>query len=1278
MTPILYSSDEIDFLNNGLGQLVDLYDVDIHEQRNGLLNLTAYYPVNGQHYADISEGNIILAKPSPLDNNHAFRIVSVALDITGYAVMIEADSITYDLTNNLSKTIHMLGDGQAAMTAIQNSTLHPHIFTFYSDITHTSESQLRYVNPMEAIAGTQGSFLQIWGGELKRENRRVAMFNRRGRDNVATFRLGKNIAGLKYTVDVSNLTTEIVPTVTVNSTDVSRTIEGTTVQSSRMDNYPLVYSKMVDVSQDVKVDEGDTDDQIKAKINAFAADWFVQSANTGKDLPEVKVEVEVESLQDSADYADKFAKLETIGLTDTVTVYVPEYGVNVTAIVNELHYDPIGERVTSLVVGTAKVSFADANKSALSDLENKVTQVQEQATQAVTSANGKNTNYHGRNKPAHPQEGDLWYYDNGSGTRFMKQFINGDWVTLVDSNTKADISAAYSSAVAESKQFASGLNSSQTAARKSLSMSASTASTSAANERKSMFTKATNMADSAAALADSFSKSTSSAFAEVGKSNASLYAVVADPNKGLSAIATMASEGVTVATKASDVATTAIQTAEGIQTKVEQLGIVNQLINTEFSPDLEGWLATNNGNARVPYRSYLQRDIKSIVIGFNTVNSTEKAYAIFRQTVQLASTTGSGTHVSLSWASFARRTDNYNNLWVHFYDKSGTKVSSSYIAWVDTGSGNTWNTRKKWEGIEIPNTATSMLISFEAREGTQAYLGQPMVVFGETIGDYYTPGNYNNNASVETLRTQTATQFAQEVNDRTNQLNSTTLQLKNLIKSTVTDVENNLQTSIDQMPNSIMLRVGGALSTPNLVPNSKFDNEMSGWTGAVGSSQWHTTTTYSNGASPVVGLSGSSEGYKTVFSPYFSVSPGQTVSASLMWYVKSIGTTSSDYVNMSIAFYDSSFNYINNYPASTIKSANDRFTKYVKNGLAVPDGASYAHFRFYLRGSGVVYASEPMVNVGDTVSEYYQPGPAVTLNTVLDLFNASFSLGVMDNVGTILSGINGDSSGVYITGKHIGLDGDVTVTGKSWLDGAVIKDASIGRAQIADLSVDSAKIINLDVDKISGNVANFIRTYWDGRYGSTSITSEGMTVSAGNTTTKFGNSGMSLTYNGESAGGIGTQGLVGKPDNYQGLTFWLDGNAEYMGWAARAWGDTHSNPNIKMAWYRNNSAPSGSYPGFNFEDDVIFKKGISVPGIAEEKLGFTTKSFNGFTYPYFGDNRMQAGFAYGSSETYLISNGTAYNLSKIIKALSGISSAAIPSGFSSDGKATGWYNVNFR
>ncbi|TVV24438.1 hypothetical protein FO433_00775 [Weissella cibaria] len=160
MTPILYKSDEIDFTNNGLGQLNELYSVDVQEQRNGLLTLTGSYPVTGQHYADISEGRIILAKPSTLDDNHAFRIVNTQLDIAGHSLQIEADSITYDLTHNLVRSVTMKGNGSTAMSQLHSAIVNPSIFTLYSDITTSSTSTLNYVNPMEAIAGTQGSFLQ--------------------------------------------------------------------------------------------------------------------------------------------------------------------------------------------------------------------------------------------------------------------------------------------------------------------------------------------------------------------------------------------------------------------------------------------------------------------------------------------------------------------------------------------------------------------------------------------------------------------------------------------------------------------------------------------------------------------------------------------------------------------------------------------------------------------------------------------------------------------------------------------------------------------------------------------------------------------------------------------------------------------------------------------------------------------------------------------------------------------------------------------------------------
>ncbi|MCT4390238.1 phage tail spike protein, partial [Leuconostoc falkenbergense] len=172
MTPILYEKDEIDFTSQGLGSLVEIYDVDVEEQRNGLLQLTASYPVSGVRYADISVGRIILAKPNQRDDVHAFRIVSTELDISGYSVKIEADSITYDLTHNVVKHLVASGIGQAFMTALKNAIVNPSIFAFYSDISTSSTTSLNYVNPMEAIMGTTGSFLQIWGGELKRENRR--------------------------------------------------------------------------------------------------------------------------------------------------------------------------------------------------------------------------------------------------------------------------------------------------------------------------------------------------------------------------------------------------------------------------------------------------------------------------------------------------------------------------------------------------------------------------------------------------------------------------------------------------------------------------------------------------------------------------------------------------------------------------------------------------------------------------------------------------------------------------------------------------------------------------------------------------------------------------------------------------------------------------------------------------------------------------------------------------------------------------------------------------
>lgn len=1632
MTPILYSSDEIDFLNNGLGQLVDLYDVDIHEQRNGLLNLTAYYPVNGQHYADISEGNIILAKPSPLDDNHAFRIVSVALDITGYAVMIEADSITYDLTNNLSKTIHMLGDGQAAMTAIQNSTLHPHIFTFYSDITHTSESQLRYVNPMEAIAGTQGSFLQIWGGELKRENRRVAMFNRRGRDNVATFRLGKNVAGLKYTVDVSNLTTEIVPTVTVNSTDASRTIEGATVQSSRMGNYPLVYSKMVDVSQDVKVDEGDTDDQIKAKINAFAANWFVKSANTGKDLPEVTIEVEVESLQDSADYADKFAKLETIGLTDTVTVYVPEFGVNVTAIVNELHYDPVAERVTKLSIGTAKTSWADSNKNALNDLQDKVTEVKEQASQAVVSANGKNSSYTGRDKPEHPQEGDLWFWNDGENSG-SKQFVNGDWIELVDTQTNERIDNAVDSAVSEATSHADSLNAAQTSMASSVSASTAAALSVASAERNSLANmtnsmvadanaKSKSLADSAYAGAmagvtsagsliagvssavramGSAVSANSSAIAKAGNdlatglSSAATYADSLTAKVGNSASAAVSSVSsdvngikaefdsakkttheLSVATNSLSVGASGIaanlkevtSTASGAMSAAASLAVDASGLHASYDK-----LSSQHAKDVETMNASYTAGISGIAASMATMQSTDRSLTSatnslaitasgFTNSMAAVSSTASGAmsaaaslaaNVSGVSASFNQLSNtvtrkvvsetvdlnNYVTTGKWFFSGRQTNAPQSGWAYVDvdapstvrliqtwthdqnaslqysrysTDNGKTWSSWvKAVQASDVTTAVNSASASYSAginglsadiktvdtnAKGYATAAQNSAIATASQNATTITSAAISNFGSkvAETYATQatvnqTASQWAAAVTELQGDLSNSGVRYVR-INGQGNNENNGTHFAEMQVINSRGVNVAsgivptktgsGTLQTPASLTDGNFDsyawinNEPNNDSyivldlGSVmldlqeiklkmyrsprlyyavtvqvssNGDNWKTVfhenvqATTDNSYNARVGISGVTVGRvstlevglgginaavsdpnKGLSATWNLASNGQTLAVTAnsnaltaISTANAVQTTLTDTANhlsnqqtltagqltteisnrqtgdqsvrtdMATLINQQITSVTNGYQSAITQTADGiiqqvgnlkiRYVRFASDGNTMNTGNHYQEFALYATNGAnlldgkvatttgyTVPSSYPITSLTDgnkattaqigdgamseqgrwaffdigslvnpdyvAITPYYQDGRRhqnvvvqvsadnqywrtiyqgaiqtvagdaarstvrVPVNgssfaSFFGMFQDNFAFGIKDNTGNIISGINGDTSGVTITGKHITLNGDTTVTGTGWLNGAIIKNASIGGAQIANASITNANIFNLDVNKLSGDVANFIKTYWDGEYGSTSITSEGMTVSAGVTTTVFDENGMQFNKSSRSIGRIGVNDLY-QDNSKKGLYFGLESTGDFMAWGAQNYA---GNPyDTKLSWYRVGSVPSnlpGMIEGFNFQDNVMFNRpvemraGIKIQG-TDDRLVTRATSLNGRNSPSFGTS--SAGFAYVSDEVYLISNGTAYNLSKVIKALSGISTAAIPTGFASDGKAVGWYNVNFR
>ena len=522
--------------------------------------------------------------------------------------------------------------------------------------------------------------------------------------------------------------------------------------------------------------------------------------------------------------------------------------------------------------------------------------------------------------------------------------------------------------------------------------------------------------------------------------------------------------------------------------------------------------------------------------------------------------------------------------------------------------------------------------------------------------------------------TQTANGLTQEIADRKTGDSNTLQAGKDFTTSQITSYDTGMQSRLSQVSDGIMAQV----SATNLIVDSSFVNALTNWT-LSGDVNWKIDTGNMHEGVRVAKF----DNGDTVFDrktatltsvPIYTMNLGGTqFYASFDLYAKSFGTSA--YFKAEIVQKNSSGTTTKTTTiGGSFDTAMSGWANYTAD-ITLDPATTQLYLQFTQYGGGLIYVSRPYLGSVKLQKNAYIAGASTDNSSTLKLFNNFFAFGIQSNTGALISGINGDDSGLNIVGKKITVSGDTTFIGNNFMDGAIIKNASIGSAQIADAAITNAKISNLDVNKLSGNISSFIQTNWNGKYGSTTIDANGMTVDTSGITTKFGSYGMTLNMTGESVGGIGVQGLTGKPSDYQGLAFWLDGNAEYMAWGARNDGVTSGNPTLKLSWFRSSSAPSGAYAGFNFDDNVYFGNNINVRGASTGQLVFGTQTFNNANYPFFGEKGLRSGVAYGGNRTYLISDGAVYNLSVVIMALSGLGAVKIPSVINSDGTVAKWFNV---
>lgn len=241
-------------------------------------------------------------------------------------------------------------NGSEAMKLIEQNMDEPCDIKLHSDINTASSTIFEARNVLNCIAGEQGSLLQYWGGEIKREPFKLSLLRRRGRDNVGTVRYGKDLKGLTIKFDWQSIVTKVLPFAELQSgaDGTSQRIYGNAVKSEYISKYPDVYAQYVQFTEEQGVKD-------LASLNKVAGKYFT-TLYPGSDKPKVSIELEIEKLTDSEE-AKEFAKMRNYNLFDTFIVYHKLYDIDIQTKVTGIVYDALAEKTIKITAGDIQVSF---------------------------------------------------------------------------------------------------------------------------------------------------------------------------------------------------------------------------------------------------------------------------------------------------------------------------------------------------------------------------------------------------------------------------------------------------------------------------------------------------------------------------------------------------------------------------------------------------------------------------------------------------------------------------------------------------------------------------------------------------------------------------------------------------------------------------------------------------------------------------------------------------------------------------------------------------------
>lgn len=384
MIPILYRYNTTNFTNNGIGRLSDATSFIVTEERNGKYEAEFEYPITGKFYNQITEGSIVYTTHDDSGEKEPFIIYKRSAPINGI-VKFNAHHISYNL-NNVIIAPFTAGSCSEAMNYMSTNRINSGLgtFTYWTDKNTVANLELTVPkSAREILGGSEGSILDVYGGEYKWEHYTVRLYNRRGEDKDVTIRYGKNLTDLTYTKDISSNYNSAVAFWYKEDEGLVRT--------------GVVYSTYMTPQRPITLDltnefeNKPTTTQLSNKAKEYLS-------NNQPWIPKENLKVDFVALWQTEEYKD-MAALQRVNLCDTVNVYYKALGVTAAQVkVIKTVYNVLLDRYDSMELGETKSTFAQSLRkeytqlvqTAFENTEGMMDAAIDHATKLITGADGGN------------------------------------------------------------------------------------------------------------------------------------------------------------------------------------------------------------------------------------------------------------------------------------------------------------------------------------------------------------------------------------------------------------------------------------------------------------------------------------------------------------------------------------------------------------------------------------------------------------------------------------------------------------------------------------------------------------------------------------------------------------------------------------------------------------------------------------------------------------------------------------------------------------------------